>query len=185
MKLLKQNIYDSMVYLANFYGNEKITPERIKAYSEMLSDELTPDELKKALRAIVKTSKFFPTVAEIIETARPKINIGDEANIIANEIVECISRFGPYQAKEARDYMGDNFFIAERYGWSNLCNVTYDELGTVRAQLRELAKAYLAMKERNGSNGLYELENQRQEKIDYKTQLNKLTFEEFANVPNA
>jgi hypothetical protein len=160
---LKNKIYLSMVYLAKFYGTEKVDHERLQMYTEILASELTPDDFQKSLKLIILKCKFFPSVAEIIELAKPKEDVNAEANIIANEIIGCISRFGPYQTKEAKEFLGDKFFVAEKFGWQNLCHVTYEELGTTKAQLRELAKAYLSQKNIKGVENFYSLEENRKQ----------------------
>jgi hypothetical protein len=154
MSNLKNKIYSSMVYLAKIYGSEKVDSERIKMYTEVLSEELTSEETQRAIRQVVAKCKFFPSIAEIIELARPKVDTHDEATIIANEIIECISRFGPYQIQEVRQFLGDKFFIAERFGWANLCAIQNNEIFATKAQLRDLAKAYINQSKRE-NGGLF------------------------------
>jgi len=178
MDKLKADIFNALVYLAKAYGKETIPQDRLEIYTEFLSKELTVVELKKSFSKILQECKFFPSVAEIIELAKPKADINSEANIIANEIFECISRFGPQQTAEAKAYLGDKYFIAERFGWMNLCSIQNNEISTTKAQLRELAKAYLNKAKIAGVENLYELEKPNQQLVsNKKPELQLLKFE--------
>jgi hypothetical protein len=177
MSNLKNKIYSSMVYLAKFYATEKVDSDRLKMYTEVLSEELTPEQLHMAIRRVVTSCRFFPSVAEIIELARPKADARDDATIIANEIIECVSRFGPYQVKEVKEYLGDKFFVAERFGWANLCAIQNSEIQSVRAQLRDLAMAYVNLrKKEEGLSQLGPSEN-KSEAITASPGLNRLNFQ--------
>jgi hypothetical protein len=143
MGKVRFQVFEVLKDMAKAYGKDSITAERLEIYTNVLVDELTIEELRKAFSKILVQCKFFPSIAEIIELAKPKVDSTEVATIIANEIIECISRFGPYQFKEAKDYLGHKFYVAERFGWSNLCAIQNSEISSTRAQLRELAKAYI------------------------------------------
>lgn len=140
MSELKEKIYDSIVFLGKFYGNDKMDSERIQAYVEVLSQELEPTEVAVAIRKIVTTNKFFPTVAEIIEVARGTPL--DQATEACAEIIKSIHEFGFYRGKEAMIALGDLWPVVEGVGgWNYICSLSNNELGILRAQIRELAKS--------------------------------------------
>lgn len=58
-----------MPYVAAFPNNEKIKDEAWPIYASVLSS-LTPEEVNAAMRKLLQTVKWFPTIAEIMEAAR-------------------------------------------------------------------------------------------------------------------
>lgn len=147
-KELTKQVYQSLVFLAEAYGAEKVTPERLKFYSELLVGELTPEELKASIKNIIFKCKFFPSIAEIIEIVRPSVD--DQANEIAGEILNSIRNFGTPEVKEAMAFLGpEKWDVVTRFGgWSILSKLEYDQMNTARAQLRELAKGCVRSKVR-------------------------------------
>lgn len=142
----KFEVYNLLVSVAQVFRDTKINQEGLKFYTETLANELSFDEIKNAVMkiAVTKREPFFPSIAEIIQTAKPKLSVDEEANLVANEIIKCVAELGPYRLSEVRERLGSNFAIAESFGWMNLCEVQNSELQTVRAQLRELSKAHLS-----------------------------------------
>lgn len=59
---------------------------RLAVYWEVLKD-LTLEELSRAAAVILRTKKFFPVPAEILELARPR-NLGAEAGRVYEQITE-------------------------------------------------------------------------------------------------
>ena len=164
---VKQQVYHALVYLAEAYGAEKVTAERLKVYSELLVGELTPLELRASIKNIVFKCKYFPSVAEIVEIVRPSPD--DQANNIAGKILESVSSFGSYQGKEAKEFLGPDWDVVIGYGgWALLCKLENKDLTSARAQLRDLAKACVRARTREG-----QLQNTR---IEGQSELKKLNF---------
>jgi hypothetical protein len=149
----KERIYDELTNLSMVMG-QKQEEKRIMLYTEELA-LFDFNSVIKSIREMRRTSKFFPSLAEIIENIKTGgVPIDEVAVQIANEIIECISKFGPYQLEEVKAYLGDRWGVVERSGgWTNLCNITYDEIPSTKAQLRELAKSYLNRSKRENKGG--------------------------------
>lgn len=151
MKTKESKIFNQLVVLSVSLGQQQ-DPKRLEIYVENLKRfELEP--LLRQIESFSRSAKYFPQLVEIIGPLTGLDVPTDElATIIASEIIECISRFGPYQTNEVRTYLGDKFQIAQRIGgWQALCQISYDEIPTTRAQLRELAKAYINRSKREMS----------------------------------
>ncbi len=156
----KELIYDELVALAVCFG-QKPDIERLTLYTNNLSQYPTADVLR-SIREIMSSSKFFPSLSEIIEVINQHGEgpINERAISVASEIIGCISRFGNYRVNEVKEYLGSNFEIVERSGgWDNLCKISYEEIPSTRAQLREIAKAYFNMKIRKSDPNLKQLES--------------------------
>lgn len=152
---MKKEIYDELVLLSAAFEKPQ-TVQRLKIYTEELSKHKSEDVVM-AVRKALTEFKFFPSLAELIELIRNKNGTIDEmAVIIANEIIECISRFGLNNMGECRAFLGvDKWGIVERSGgWSNLCSITNAEIPTTRAQIREVARAYLNRTKRETSGAI-------------------------------
>lgn len=140
---IKHQIFETLKVLAKGYGKENISKEQLEFYTEVLSTELSIEEIKISLRKIVTTSKFFPSIAEIIEAARGSAQ--DQAVDSSAKIIQAIQEFGSYQLKEAQEFLGNLWPVVEGVGgWKYLCSLSNDDLGILRAQMRDLAKAKIS-----------------------------------------
>lgn len=153
-KEAKKLIFNELILLATSFG-KKEEETRLKIYTEDLS-EYDLESTIQAIRAVRKTCDFFPPLSKIIEKIKsPDGSSEEQAILIANEIIKCISDYGQYQIKEVKEFLGDDkFAIATNFmNWSDLCNIEYDEIPTVRAQLRNSAKSYLDRSKRSYTGG--------------------------------
>lgn len=174
----KRKIYEELLFLALATGQAQ-DENRIKIYVEDLS-EFKIESVILAIRAIRKTTKFFPSLGEIIEKIQSPDGPTDEmAVMISNQIIEAFSMFGQQNSGEARAFLGpDKWGIVERSGgWNNICLTPYSELGTLRAQIREVAKAYLNRSKRESKGGELRI-NSNPIQIG-NSELKKLSFGEF------
>lgn len=80
----------AMAALATAYGGAPPTPERIRLYWAMLQREMTDDQLRTATLEIIRSSRYFPSVAELLEVTmwarladRDKSTRQDRAMIVA------------------------------------------------------------------------------------------------------
>jgi hypothetical protein len=171
MKNIKAAIYDQINSLAIAFGTPQ-TKERIMIYAEELSEFDQHDIIRAIKRAKIEC-KFFPSLSEIVDFIKlPNGNPEEVAVRIANEIIECISKFGPYQTLEVKNHLGENWGVVERFGgWRSLCEISNEEIPTTKAQLRELAKSYILRSKRESSGPMSldtSTENKRSlEKIDF------------------
>lgn len=154
---LKHQVFEALKDLAKAYGKDSITQDRLEIYTSFLVNELTVQELRNSFSKILTSCKFFPSIAEIMELARPKAEVTDEAVLIASRVLECARSFSYADIKGAKEFLGVYFPIAERYGWKNLVELQYSELQTARAQLRELAKAHINFTLKNQDQNLNQL----------------------------
>ncbi|GEM_PF-5363374 len=139
----KARIYDELVALDVILGTEQ-KKERLVGYVNHL--ETYPlGSIISILRGFHRRLIYFPRLAEIIENLEGfSDSTIDLANVIASDIISCISKFGPGRIEEVKKELGPNFVVVEKFGrWADLCAITYNEVNTVRAQLRELAKGQL------------------------------------------
>lgn len=133
--------------LAEYY-NKTLTAGQIEMYVEDLIS-LSPEELHTAVRDYRRRpeNKWFPLPAELIGLVRPDVSPEQNAIDAVSRIVESVSKFGPYRTVDAKSNIGElGWKVVQRDGgWINVCqNLTEDNLGTTRAQWREMAKSISA-----------------------------------------
>jgi hypothetical protein len=137
----QEALYDALMKFGVLF--EKVpSPERIQAYVEELK-KYSPEQVSSALKQLKVEARYFPSLSEIIERINPPLSENDHANEMMGAIIDSLTKFGQYQAEEAKKHLGpEAWFVVERIGgWHSLCMATYDELNSMRAQVREMAKA--------------------------------------------
>jgi hypothetical protein len=152
-------IYNELVLLSVAFG-QKPEEERLKIYTLDLSDYEFKSVIT-AIRKIRRHSKFFPSIAEILDLLKNENGTSEEqAIVIANEIFEAIGRFGNYQWKLAQEHLGDEKWdlVIRAGGWNQLCKTEGFEVVGIKAQLRELAKSYISISKRNFNGGEFKLD---------------------------
>lgn len=101
--------------------------------------ETNAEEFLKAVKSHVATSKFIPTVADINEKLNDNsLEAWDEA---WGKVLKAVRRFGTYNEKEARLALGETFQAVDCLGWKNICLAPSSNLGTLRAQFRDVFKS--------------------------------------------
>lgn len=143
------NRLDALEKLALAFPNANVKPETIVIYLEDLAD--IPDiVLAVALKKARQSSQFFPTIAqirqsatEVVETQNPNRKKGwDEA---WTEIMDALRHYSylqvpPWSSPEVKQT------VQGLGGWLSLCEMEEKNLGIVRAQGREIYKAILERK---------------------------------------
>jgi hypothetical protein len=144
----KEKLFKEIVIMASLFDRELKTEVAI-AYVENLED-LPFHEVIKVVRQSIKTFDRFPMVAQIRRMVTPIEDPKDQANEMAGAILDAIRQFGYANFAEVCVSLGpEATFAIERFGgWNTLCATEIDALPTVRAQLRDICKTVLAMKER-------------------------------------
>lgn len=128
-------------------------------------EDLDFEKSLAALNIFVKDpkNKFWPKVAEIRSIVSPQLSKNDQANAIASNIRQAISRHGWSNLHAAKDELGAIAWeIVERCGgWKYICENHGVELNplTFYAQSRDLAKSLLESEQNNLKEN---------EQIDYK-----------------
>lgn len=136
------------------YPSAKITPDSICVYAIALS-ELSPAELQAAVLKCMRTCKFFPSIAEIMEAANDMVEVASGTKAKSpdeawNEVIK--------QMNDAFIYRKPVFSTPEiekaalSMGWIGLCETPTDQLGTARAQFLRLYESVCKRKTENRIN---------------------------------
>jgi len=149
MESYKEKIFETLAGFACLFENEP-SVERLQAYTEELA-KYSPEKLTQTFNELKKTADRFPSLSQIIKIIDPIADEKDQANELAGEIIDCISRLGSYNADEVKKKVGDiGWFAIERFGgWSQLCQINYDQMGTARAQLRDICKMAIKLNKKD------------------------------------
>lgn len=128
------------------WGN-KLTDEQAKLYLLMTNDIPEP-VLLKSIEALIKESRFLPSVAEIRERAAALYNSAQgkeppDAGRGWGEVVREISRTGYYGKPQIRDPVAAE--VVRRMGWKEICASPADQTGVLRGQF---LKMYAMLQER-------------------------------------
>ena len=132
-----------------FKGN--LDDARMRLYVEMLSD-IPPQILEAAVKKLIMTNKFLPSIAEIRETAYGiKGTISGTAapdeSEAWGEVIKAIRSVGYYgKPKFSHEVIT---VVVNNIGWQDICMTTNDGMNTLRAQFR---RAYQLAAQRQKDN---------------------------------
>ena len=124
---------------------------RLQFYVMMLSD-IPPQILEAAVKKLIMTNKFLPSIAEIRETAYGiKGTISgtaapDESEAWC-EVMKAVRSVG-YYGKPKFSHEAITAAV-NNIGWQDICMTTYDGMNTLRAQFR---RAYQLAAQRQKDN---------------------------------
>lgn len=132
-----------------FKGN--LDDARMRLYVEMLSD-IPPQILEAAVKKLIMTNKFLPSIAEIRETAYGiKGTISGTAapdeSEAWGEVIKVIRSVG-YYGKPKFSHEAITAAV-NNIGWQDICMTTYDGMNTLRSQFR---RAYQLAAQRQKDN---------------------------------
>jgi hypothetical protein len=140
--------------------NRSPDPQALELYADMLAESFEFKQVTWALTEFVKRgSTFFPSCGEIFGVLAPKeASTEDRAAELVNEIISKATLHGYMQIQrsfnelspEAQAAVGGPSFLLE------ICNTPYDNLGTMKAQLRRMVKASLERTTHNAHNARLE-----------------------------
>ena len=125
--------------------------DRLQFYVMMLSD-IPPQILEVAVKKLIMTNKFLPSIAEIRETAYGIKGIisgtaAPDESEAWGEVVKAVRSVGycgkPKFSHEAITTAVNNI------GWQDICMTTYDGMNTLRSQFR---RAYQLAAKRQKDN---------------------------------
>lgn len=145
---------DVLVLLAMLaeQSGETVSPHRIDFTGQRLLALAGPDVVAQALTKMLESARRFPTVAEVrAEMGMSDPTPKDEALIISNAIVAALCKHGWLQpgytvgakAREIAVGPGAWEVITRGGGWNALLDRLGENEAALRAQLRDLAEAYL------------------------------------------
>lgn len=132
-----------------FKGN--LDDARMRLYVEMLSD-IPPQILEAAVKKLIMTNKFLPSIAEIRETA-----YGIKGTISGTAAPDESEAWGEVmKAIRSVGYYGKPKFSHEaittavnNIGWQDICMTTIEGMNTLRSQFR---RAYQLAAQRQKDN---------------------------------
>ena len=132
-----------------FKGN--LDDARMRLYVEMLSD-IPPQILEAAVKKLIMTNKFLPSIAEIRETA-----YGIKGTISGTAAPDESEAWGEViKAIRSVGYYGKPTFSHEaittavnNIGWQDICMTTNEGINTLRSQFR---RAYQLAAQRQKDN---------------------------------
>lgn len=109
------------------YGKE-LDKETMEMWLSFFKDN-TMEEFKQAMNEHIKTSRYFPTVADIKERiAANQVADMPKAEDEWNKIINLIHKYGSYQMDKALKEMSDyTRYIVSHIGYIRICNSDSDE----------------------------------------------------------
>lgn len=129
---------DILMPLMCAYPNARIKEDTIQVYSIALS-ELSEVELTAGVLKCMRTCKFFPSIAEIMEASQDMVKVvtgtkeksSDEAwEEVCQQRIECWPNRNPtFSSSEIEK-------AVSAMGWRSLCTAEEKDIGTTRAQFR-------------------------------------------------
>lgn len=132
-----------------FKGN--LDDARMRLYVEMLSD-IPPQILEAAVKKLIMTNKFLPSIAEIRETAYGIKGVisgtaAPDESEAWGEVIKAIRSVG-YYGKPKFSHEAITAAV-NNIGWQDICMTTNDGMNTLRAQFR---RAYQLAAQRQKDN---------------------------------
>lgn len=131
--------------------NKCPTDFALETYSDLLVESFEFKQVTWALSQFVRNgSAFFPSCGEIFSQLQVKeISKDEKANSVVAELFQAIKDFSQYREVEMIEQLSEDarLTLLAMGGTSELRNAEIDNIGTTRAQLRDLAKSVIASKE--------------------------------------
>lgn len=120
--------------LTTYYPYVEMTKERTAGYFEALKD-LDTNKVISAIKSIVLTSEYMPTVAtirkKVFELSNPQLN-NSSSDVLAI-VNKSISKFGCYDPIDALEYIGKHDKILEKVvrsiGYRTICESDMQFMG--------------------------------------------------------
>jgi hypothetical protein len=140
-------IYDAL-NLLSIILNQPQESKRLEFYAVSLKD-FEPGLVLSKIKSMAYTSIYFPQLKEIMDSVKGLNIPTDEIAVIwANEIVDSFYRCGT--TSDAEKTLGEKYqLVARMGGWEQLSRSDNGDMSTIKAQIRELAKAYINRSKRD------------------------------------
>ena len=128
-----------MPYVSAFPNAKQLPEETLAIYGRALST-LSPAEVSAAMMLLVRTAKFFPTIAEILEAAKTmKEHINGDTVPSASEAWEmamsCSKKIGYYGKWDLPEPVAQ---VVKAFGKTELCMLEMNAVNTARAQFMRM-----------------------------------------------
>jgi hypothetical protein len=141
----KQELKALFICTALYYGHE-IPDDALPLYIADL-DDLPFVAVAAAIGGLRRDPRVTkcPLPSMIRARLTPESNSDSEAVMVTGRVLEAISRFGPYRLEEAKAWIGSVgwILVSMEGGWEHLNAIESDQLPTMKAQWRQLAKALI------------------------------------------
>lgn len=139
--------FHDLLLIFSLNSRVQLTPIHFEIYDDAFREVgLSYDLAAAATKRLLQKARSWqlPTPAQIIDEAMPKVQAIDEANNIAGLIVKAIRDHGYSNERLARAAVGElAWMVVDRHGgWNLICTGDHD-IGQLRAQMRDSAKAVL------------------------------------------
>ena len=146
----KQDILKAVAPLQLAY-NASLDDNRLRLYVEMLSD-IPPSILEAAVKKLIMTNKFLPSIAEIREVAYGIKGIisgtaAPDESEAWGEVIKAIRSVG-YYGKPKFSHEAITAAV-NNIGWQDICMTPSDGMNTLRSQFR---RAYQLAAQRQKDN---------------------------------
>ncbi len=108
-----------------------------KSYVDLLGLEKTHLALVNWLN---NNPSKLPSASDLKVSLDPDLDQKAQATILAQRVIDCVSKYGGYNHKEARLHMGEFAwsYFGEWLHWNSFCLGLYDsDIPVVRSQLRD------------------------------------------------
>lgn len=154
LNLNQQMAAETLRPLLAAYPNAKLTNDTIVVYAVALS-ELPPIKLQAGVLRCLRTCKFLPSIAEVMEAAQEVTEHANGTKVASpDEAWNEVQR----QMQEAFIYKKPVFSTLEieraalAMGWIGLCETPTNQIGTARAQFLRLYESVCGRQKSNQVN---------------------------------
>lgn len=121
-----------MAFIRAAWPKQEVLPETAEVYAAELA-HVPFGEAKDAVRVLMRSSKWFPTIAEILERVAERRHPMVRPELAWGEVQDAISRVGMYLVPVFRNQAIQRAVNA--IGWRDIC--TDDNLAATRARFLE------------------------------------------------
>lgn len=146
----KLEVAKLLTVMAAMYPKFEVTDVKVALWHDMIGD--LPYELAQtALKKVMLTSHFPPTVAEVRKAAADIIQSGKEemdAGKAWGEVQKAISKWGYYEPQKALDMLSPlTRQVAEQISWREICSC--ETPGVIRGQFMKMYDSLKIRKKEN------------------------------------
>lgn len=123
----KEDFVKGMKLLSVSYGKE-VNQEMLEVWYSMLH-QYTTEQFSRAVQELIKTEKFFPSIAHITEQiSKQSMEDFPEAEDEWEEVRRAVRLYGSYRIQEAMEsFKPYTRKIVEHIGFWNICQATQEE----------------------------------------------------------
>lgn len=123
----KEEFIRTLTGAGKLYGKE-LDKETLTMWLSFFKNN-SVEEFKQAMNEHIKTSRYFPTVADIKERiASKKVEDMPKAEDEWNKVIDLVHKYGSYQMNKALKELSDyTRYVVSHVGYTRICNADADE----------------------------------------------------------